>query len=278
MLPYSVSSSSLFLLSLWLYLKTFRHLYALAHSYPNLQGLCFQVIFGSLPGIRNIKLFIIPCSFLIVESHMIRSRLNQPHSTFEEMKISEIKASKGVTKSHCNWAWCSERLTICATGILVDSSNTTEPGTLRELGVVWKTRRHVPWGQGHRLPTRWAQAGLHIYYPIRWWWLLISPKFFNIKLHLCHILKIICFIKVPFYVGFCCCLQVGFMECTHLWTHLCLVEISYTVLTFPCSSISATLRTGHGWATNHVINACFRCVNKVIGFTLLKMLAILISF
>lgn len=74
----------------------------------------------------------------------------------------------------------------------------------------------------------------------------------NISLHQCHILTM-CFIIIRVSVDICSFPQAGFMQCTHLWTHLCLVAISYTVLTSPCSSISATLRTGQGCATNYVI-------------------------
>lgn len=56
---------------------------------------------------------------------------------------------------------------ICAAGFLADSTNTPEPGHVRELGFIRKAGRHLLGGQVSWLPANRAQAGQHLHHPIR---------------------------------------------------------------------------------------------------------------
>ena len=52
-------------------------------------------------------------------------------------------------------------------GVLADSTHTTEPGDVRELGFIRKAGRHILGWQVSRLPEDRAQAGQHLHNPIR---------------------------------------------------------------------------------------------------------------
>ncbi len=58
-------------------------------------------------------------------------------------------------------------LPVTPAGVLADSTHTTEPGDVWELGFIRKTGRHLLGGQVSRLPKDRAKAGKHVHNPIR---------------------------------------------------------------------------------------------------------------
>lgn len=61
----------------------------------------------------------------------------------------------------------SHILPITPAGVLADSTHTTEPGDVWELGLIRKTGRHLLGGQVSWLPEDRAQARQHLHHPIR---------------------------------------------------------------------------------------------------------------
>lgn len=53
-------------------------------------------------------------------------------------------------------------------GVLADPSQPSEPGAVRELGVVGETGRRFPWRPSVWLPEDWTEAGLHLHHTLRY--------------------------------------------------------------------------------------------------------------
>lgn len=200
------------------------------------------------------KLFVILCSlFLIVENYMIdHSLLN----TFEEIKISVIEKLQKchcVYKSHCNQVrWASGWLSVPQVFWLIPP--TPQNLELYENWVLSGKQGDIFLGDRATECQRIElKQGYTFIIPSGDFMKFLQTVLISNFTQVASVSDPENVFKIRVYVDICLCPQAGFMPCTRLWTHLCLVEISYTVLTSPCSSIFATLRTGHGCATNYVI-------------------------